>query len=99
MSLLARRSLAAAGIFVVGFLLLGSAGTAGAANGQVCLGVVIDEGSSATAQSAQVAPGTSDLQAMSAAGDTATQNNAGLVCAINDYPADGLQNCLRTAGG
>ncbi len=63
------------------------------------MGVVVDDASNATAQAAQIAPGTSDLQALSAAGDTATQNNSGLVCAINNVPADGLQNCLKTAGG
>lgn len=98
MPLPARTSLPAVGALVVGLLLLGPAGAAGGANGQVCMGVVIDDGSSATTQSAQVAPGTSDLQSMAAAGDTATQNNSGLVCAINNYPADGLQNCLSTAG-
>jgi hypothetical protein len=103
---LARTSLPVVGAFVLGPLLLGPAGAAGAASGQVCMGIVIDEGPNSTEQNwapvatqgAQVAPGTSDLQAMSAAGDTFTQNNAGLVCAINNFPADGLQNCLSTAG-
>jgi hypothetical protein len=70
------------------------------ASGQVCLGVVVDDGNgSAATQAAQVAPGSSDLDAMNAAGDTVTQNNAGLVCAIDNYPPNGLQNCLGTAGG
>jgi hypothetical protein len=71
-----------------------------AASGQVCIGVVIDDGtgSAPTIQAAQVAPGTSDLNAMSADGDSVTQNNAGLVCAINNYPANGLLNCLGTSG-
>jgi hypothetical protein len=98
MSRLARTVPPVVGALILGPLMLGPAGAAGAASGQVCMGVVIDEGSNATAQAAQVAPGTSDLQALSAAGDTATQNNSGLVCAINNYPADGLQNCLSTAG-
>lgn len=86
--------------------MLGAGGAAGAANGQVCMGVVIDDGPNSSeqngapvaTQAAQVPPGTSDLQALSAAGDTATQNNSGLVCAINDFPADGLQDCLSTDG-
>lgn len=72
-----------------------------AASGQVCMGVVVDDGSGGapTPQTAQVSAGTSDLQALSAAGDTATQNNSGLVCEVNGFPADGLQNCTRVAGG
>jgi hypothetical protein len=76
--------------------------SAGAANGQVCMGVVIDDssGASPAVQTANVTPGTtSDLQAMSTAGDTVTQNNSGLVCAINDYPADGLDTCLSAKKG
>ena len=106
MSLLARTSLPVAGALILGPLLLGPAGAAEAASGQVCMGIVIDDGPNSTeqhwapvaTQGVQVAPGTSDLQAMTAAGDTFTQNNAGLVCAINDFPADGLANCLSTAG-
>ena len=36
---------------------------------------------------------------MSAAGDVVTQNNSGLVCAINNYPADGLDSCLNAKHG
>jgi len=46
-----------------------------------------------------VAPGASDLDALNAAGVTVTENNSGLVCAINNYPANGLQTCLATSGG
>jgi len=72
-----------------------------AASGQVCMGVVVDNGSGAqaTPQAAQVPPGSSDLDGLSAAGDTFTQNNSGLVCAINSYPTNGLQNCLAAANG
>ncbi len=91
----------------MGTLILGPTAAAEATGGQVCMGVVIDDGPNSTeqnwaavaTQSAQVAPGTSDLQALAAAGDTATQNNSGLVCAINDFPANGLENCLSTSGG
>jgi hypothetical protein len=70
------------------------------ASGQVCMGVIIDDGagSAPTTQAAQVAPGSSDLDAMGSVGDSVAQNNAGLVCAINNYPANGLQNCLGTSG-
>jgi hypothetical protein len=65
------------------------------------LGVVVDDGNGSppTTQAAQVVAGSSDLDAMNAAGDTVTQNNSGLVCAIDNYPANGLQNCLATSGG
>lgn len=95
------------GLFGAAVLLLGVLATASlpavsaAASGQVCVGVVVDDGSggSPAPQSAQVAPGTSDLQALSAAGDSATQNASGLVCAVNGYPANGLQNCTAVSGG
>ena len=106
MSLLARTGLPVVGAHGLGPLILGPTGVAEAANGQVCLGIVIDNGPNSTEQNwapvatqgAQVAPGTSDLQSLAAAGDTATQNNSGLVCAINNFPANGLQNCLSTSG-
>jgi len=76
------------------------AGTAAAAS-QVCMGVVVDDGdgTAPSVQAAQVAPGTSDLQALSDVGQTPTQNASGLVCAIAGYPSDGLQNCLGTSNG
>ena len=93
--------LAALGLSVGGLTALALSISAGAASGQVCVGVVVQDGSSATpsVQAAEVDPGTSDLQAMSAAGDVPTQNNSGLVCAINDYPPDGLDNCLMAKAG
>jgi hypothetical protein len=95
-----RIGLVLSGAVLPGTLALGLAGAAAAANGQVCEGVVIDDGNgSASAQAANVAPGTSDLQALGAAGDSATQNDTGLVCVINNFPANGLQNCLATSGG
>jgi hypothetical protein len=71
------------------------------ASGQVCAGIVIDDGAGTAPvpQGASVPPGSSDLDLLTAAGDTFTQNDSGLVCAINDYPANGLQNCLNTAHG
>jgi hypothetical protein len=70
-------------------------------SGQVCAGIVIDHGTGTAPvrQGASVPPGSSDLDLLSAAGDTFTQNNAGLVCVINGYPANGLQNCLDAAHG
>jgi hypothetical protein len=75
--------------------------SAGATGGQQCMGVVVEDGSgSPMVQAANVTPGsTSDLQAMSTAGDTVTQNDSGLVCAIDDYPANGLDNCLSSKKG
>jgi hypothetical protein len=69
--------------------------------GQVCAAVVIDDGNGATPapQSAQIQPGSNDLDILNAASDSFTQNSAGLVCAIDGYPANGLQNCLGTANG
>jgi hypothetical protein len=89
-------SLAAGGL-TVAVLLVGPAW----ASGQVCEGVVVDEGSGAAPapQTADVDPGSSDLDALSAAGDSFTQNSSGLVCAIDNYPANGLANCLNTANG
>jgi hypothetical protein len=76
------------------------AGPAGA-SGQVCEGLVIDDGNGGAAlvQAAQVAPGSSDLDALGAAGDSVTQNDSGLVCGINGYPANALANCTNTANG
>ena len=70
-------------------------------SGQVCEGVVVDEGTGVAPapQTADVAPGASDLDALDAAGDTATQNSSGLVCGIDAYPANALQACLGSANG
>ncbi len=92
---------AAAGL-LLGCLALALAPAAPAlASGQVCLGVVVDQGGGAApvVAGAQVAPGTSDLQALSAIGQTPAENAAGLVCAIDAYPANGLQNCLSASNG
>jgi hypothetical protein len=83
-------------------LSLSLSASAGAAGGQVCMGVVVDEGSGTTlaVSGVNVDPGTTnDLQAMSAAGEAPTQNDSGLVCQINNYPADGLSNCLAAKKG
>jgi hypothetical protein len=72
------------------------------ASGQVCAGIVIDSGPGGPAtltQGASVAPGSSDLDLLNAAGDTFKPNDSGLVCLINGYPPDGLQNCLQAAHG
>jgi hypothetical protein len=71
------------------------------ASGQVCAGIVIDDGSGTAPvpQGASAPVGSSDLDLLSAAGDTFTQNSSGLVCAINGYPANGLQNCLDASHG
>jgi hypothetical protein len=94
--------LAVLALSVGGLTALALSVSAGAASGQVCMGVVIDAGSGSAplVQAANVAPGTtSDLQAMSTAGDTFAQNNSGLVCAINNYPANGVENCLSAQKG
>jgi hypothetical protein len=94
--------LAVLALSVGGLTALALSVSAGAASGQVCMGVVIDDssGSAPLVQAANVTPGTtSDLQAMSAAGDTVAQNDSGLVCAIDDYPANGVENCLNAQKG
>jgi hypothetical protein len=95
-----RAGLLLGGTLLVGVLAFGLAGAGGAAGG-LCEGVVVDQGSAAsvTAVGADVAPGTSDLQALAAVNEPPTQNSSGLVCAINSYPPNGLQNCLATSGG
>jgi hypothetical protein len=69
------------------------------AGDQVCAGIVIDDGTGAkpVPQGGSVAPGSSDLLLLTAARDTFQQNDSDLVCTINSYPANGLQNCLGTA--
>jgi hypothetical protein len=66
------------------------------------MGVVVDDGSGTplTVSGVNVDPGTTnDLQAMSAAGESPTQNDSGLVCQINNYPVNGLSNCLGAKKG
>jgi hypothetical protein len=95
------------GTLLIGVLVLGSTGASGAAAGQVCVGVVVDDGGyngsgPAAVQTANIGPGSSDLQALQAAGDTAYQNSSGLVCAIDDgsgeVPANGVENCSAASG-
>jgi hypothetical protein len=97
-----RSGLLAAACLVVGGLAVATLpATPAVASGQVCEGIVLDDGngSAAAVQAGQVASGTSDLEALSAAGDTVVQNDSGLVCAIDSYPANGLANCTATSGG
>ena len=97
-----RPGLLAAACLVVGGLAVATLpATPAVASGQVCEGIVLDDGngSAAAVQAGQVAPGASDLEALSAAGDTVAQNDSGLVCAIDNYPANGLANCTATSGG
>lgn len=93
--------LVSVGLFVGVLAAEAAPAVASGASGQVCMGVVVDDGSGGapSPQGAQVSPGTTDLEALSTVGDTATQNNSGLVCAINGYPANGLQSCTNVAGG
>lgn len=91
-----------AGLLFGGVAVVAVATTAPAgASDQVCMGVVVDDANGAppSQQAAHVAPGTSDLQALSAVGQTPTQNNSGLVCAIANYPANGLQSCSSSSNG
>jgi hypothetical protein len=95
-----RRSLLVGLSLVAGSLVAATAAVPALASGQVCAGIVIDEGTGGThTQAAKVPPGSSDLDLMSAAGDAVTQNTSGLVCAINGYPPNGLQDCLEAAHG
>jgi hypothetical protein len=93
--------LAAAGLVVGGLAVATIPAMPAVASGQVCEGIVLDDGngSAAAVQAGQVAPGTSDLEALSAVGDTVAQNDSGLVCAIDNYPANGLASCTATSGG
>jgi hypothetical protein len=94
--------LAALGLSVGGLTALALSVSAGAASGQVCMGIVIQDGSSSTpsVQAANVTPGTtSDLEALVAAGDTYIPNDSGLVCDINDYPSNEVTGCLNAKGG
>ena len=108
MSRPARIGLPVAGALFLGPLVLGQAGAAAAAggNGQVCMGVVVDAGPNSSETNwypvavlgASAAPGsTSDLDALSQVGYPPSTNSAGLVCAIRNFPDNGVQNCLRTA--
>jgi hypothetical protein len=76
----------------------------------VCMGIVIDYGKApspptsvvppaTTTQRVDVPPGSTDLDSLNTANDPFVLNGAGLVCAINNYPADGLQNCLASSNG
>ena len=93
--------LAALALSFGGLTALALSMSAGADGGQVCMGVVVDDGSGGTpsVSAANVDPGTDDLQAMADAGENPTQNGSKLVCQINGYPADGLSNCLRAKKG
>jgi hypothetical protein len=95
-SLIVTLVLAAGALVVVGALVAPAL-----ASSDVCAGIVIDDGNGAAPlqQGASVPAGSSDLDLLNSAGDTFTQNDSGLVCAINDYPANGLQNCLKTSHG
>ncbi len=96
-ALVALTGLVAGGVCVVASVLGGPAG----ASGTVCEGVVIDDGNGGTpgVQGPQVAPGSSDLDALGTAGDTVTQNQSGLVCGINGYPANAVETCTNTSNG
>ena len=85
----------------VGLMMAIVPGVPASASGQVCAGIVIDEGAGVAPelQGASVPPGSDDLDLLSAAGDTFTQNDSGLVCAVNGYPANGLENCLNAQHG
>jgi hypothetical protein len=93
--------LASAALFACGLMVVASPAIPAFASGQVCAAVVIDDGSggSPSPQTAQVQPGASDLDILNTAGDSVAENNSGLVCAIDGYPANGIQNCLNTANG
>ncbi len=91
---------------VTGVALVPSGLFAGA-SGPTCMGIVIDYGtpSSSSAamppatatQAALVASGTSDEQALADVGDSIGTNSSGLICVINGYPANGVQNCTAAS--
>jgi hypothetical protein len=83
---------------------------AASAASTVCMGIVIDYGKAPSAptsvvppppttQRIDVASGSTDLDALNDANDAFALNGAGLVCTINNYPADGAQNCLANSNG
>ncbi len=79
------------------------------ADGSTCMGIVLDYGNPSSppssvappvtaTQGVSVVSGTSDEQALADGGDSIATNASGLICAINGYPADGVQNCTATSG-
>jgi hypothetical protein len=89
----------------VGVSLAPLAMVAASAASTVCEGIVLDYGDPSSSspsppatqtQGADIAPGSSDLDALTAAGDGYSLNNSGLLCSINTY--DGEQNCEATSG-
>ncbi len=89
------------GLAAGGVLVATNPGVPALASGQVCAGIVIDDGTGAAAltQGASVPPGSSDLDLLEAAGDSFKQVDSGLVCVINGYPVNGVQNCLEADHG
>jgi hypothetical protein len=68
---------------------------------EVYVAVVIDFGSgsnmSAVSQCVPVPAGDTDADAL-AVDNSVAYNNTGLLCAIDGYPANGVQNCTKTKG-
>ncbi len=89
------------GLAAGGLLVATNPGVPALASGQVCAGIVIDDGTGAAplTQGASVPPGSSDLDLLEAAGDSFKQVDSGLVCVINGYPVNGIQNCLEADHG
>ena len=89
------------GLAAGGLLVATNPGVPALASGQVCAGIVIDDGTGAAplTQGASVPPGSSDLDLLEAAGDSFKQVDSGLVCVINGYPVNGVQNCLEADHG
>jgi hypothetical protein len=78
-----------------------------AADSTVCEAIVIDYGTASASsppppatqvQGADIAPGSDDYDALQAANDVYALNNTGLLCALNNYPANGQENCDNTQG-
>ncbi len=89
------------GLAASGLLVAANPAVPAFASGPVCAGIVIDDGTGGAplTQGASVPSGSSDLDLLKAAGDTFTPNDSGLVCAINGYPVNGSDNCLRAHHG
>jgi hypothetical protein len=94
-------------LIVVGAVLVSLGVPTATADGTVCEGIVIDYGTappsspnppSMQVQTADVAPGSDDYDALQAAHDVYALNDTGLLCVMNGYPADGQDNCDRTQG-
>ena len=75
---------------------------AASAADEVYVAVIVDFGSGSSLQTieqcAPVPAGSTDSDALAAAVSSVAYNNTGLLCAINGYPQNGVQNCNAGSG-